>query len=65
MPYGATHGSIDRETNSQKSGSDQKTSIHMGPANSGAVKPNVSMKGVFREPKGKAGTPAKQTPGAY
>lgn len=45
MPYGASHGHVHKETNSQPQGrSDSKTNINVGPAVSGNVKPNVSMK---------------------
>lgn len=69
-PYGASHGHVMKETNSQSQGrKDSKTSIKMGPANSGAVKPNVGMKssGLGRAPRGKvgAGSGAKQSKSRY
>lgn len=68
MAYGSTHGHVFKETNSQSQGrSDGKTSIHMGPAVSGAVKPNVSMKssGLGRAPRGKAPGAKKQAKSSY
>jgi hypothetical protein len=56
MPYGASHGHVFKETNSQPGGrSDAKTSIHTGPAVSGNVKVNKEMKssGLGRAPRGK------------
>jgi len=62
MPYGASHGHVHKETNSQPGGrSDSKTSIHMGPANSGAVKKNTDMDhGLGRAPRGKV-APSKSS----
>jgi hypothetical protein len=55
MPYGSNHGHTRKETNSQPQGrSNSKTSVHMGPANSGAVKTNKQMDhGLGRSPRGK------------
>lgn len=70
MPYGASHGHVHKETNSQPQGrSDSKTNINMGPAVSGNVKPNVSMKssGLGRALRGKVppGSGSKQTKSKY
>jgi hypothetical protein len=70
MPYGASHGHVHKETNSQPQGrKDSKTNMNMGPAVPGNVKPNVSMKssGLGRSVRGPVapGTGSKMASNKY